>query len=84
VAEGTSQKASVMTIVPSSRLSPKELRIVQLLTDGMTNPDIANAIGTTEQTVKNNLRHIYDTTGMDNRVELALWYVAHTEQAVGS
>lgn len=72
-----------MTIVPSTRLSPRELRIVQLLTDGMTNPDIATMIGTTEQAVKNNLRRIYDRTGMDNRVELALWYVAHAEPAVG-
>jgi DNA-binding NarL/FixJ family response regulator len=73
-----------MTFVPSSRLSPRELRIVQLLADGMKNPDIATVIGTTEDVVKNDLRHIYNTTGMDNRVELALWYVARTEPTLGS
>jgi DNA-binding NarL/FixJ family response regulator len=68
-----------MTPVLSSRLNPKEVRIVQLVADGMKNPDIATVIGTTEHAVKNYLRHIYDETGMDNRVELALWYLAHTE-----
>jgi len=72
-----------MTFVLPSRLSPRELRIVHLLADGMKNPDIATVIGTTEHVVKNDLRHIYDTTGMDNRVELALWYMAHTESTLG-
>jgi DNA-binding CsgD family transcriptional regulator len=72
-----------MTLVAASRLSPRELRIVQLVADGMKNPEIAALIGATEQMVKNDLRHIYDATGMDNRVELALWYVAHTEPALG-
>jgi DNA-binding CsgD family transcriptional regulator len=73
-----------MALVLSSQLTPKERRIVQLVADGMTNPDIATAIGTTEHAVKNYLRHIYDETGMDNRVELALWYLAHTESGLGS
>lgn len=40
----------------------------------MKNKDVAEAIGTTENVVKNYLRMIYDKLGLWNRVELALWY----------
>lgn len=57
-------------------LNPKEWRIVRLVTEGLSNKEIALAIGTSENMVKNHLRVIYDETGMGNRLELALWYVA--------
>jgi len=34
-------------------------------------------MGTTEQMVKNHLRVIFDKTGMDSRLELALWFEVH-------
>jgi DNA-binding NarL/FixJ family response regulator len=61
----------------SPKLSSLELRIVQLVAEGKKNPDIAAVIGRTEHVTKNRLRNIYDKTGMGNRVELALWYLAH-------
>jgi DNA-binding NarL/FixJ family response regulator len=68
-------------MLPSSvRLSPHQVRVVQSVAEGKTNSEIATAIGATQQTVKNSLRAIYDETGMDNRVELALWYLAHSNQ----
>ena len=49
------------------RLTPKELQIVALVTEGAKNKDIATQLGTKEQVVKNYLRSIYDKTGrMDN------------------
>ena len=48
-----------------------------LVADGLTNAEIAKRTRKTKQTVKNYLRLIYDKVGMWNRVELALWYVAH-------
>jgi len=41
---------------------------------GLTNSEIAQAIGTTEFVVKNYLKAIYDKLGLWNRVELALWF----------
>jgi DNA-binding NarL/FixJ family response regulator len=61
-------------------LTPKRERVVQLVAEGKTNSEIAAAIGTTEFAIKNYLRAIYDETGMDNRIELALWYLAHSNQ----
>lgn len=58
------------------RLSLKQWRIIRLVTEGMKNQEIAREVGTTEQGIKNYLRDIFDETGMNNRLELALWYVA--------
>jgi len=50
--------------------------VLRMVFEGMTNPDIAVVMGTTEHMVKNYLRLIYDKIGLSNRVELALWYAA--------
>lgn len=67
-------------LTSSVRLSPQQVRIVQLVVEGRTNSEIAVAIGMPEHAIKNYLRVIYNETGMGNRVELALWYLAHTSQ----
>ncbi len=55
-------------------------RIIELVAQGLTNRDIAQALGTTEYVIKNHLRTIYDKLGLWNRVELALWYEARMEE----
>ncbi len=60
-----------------TRLSDKELLIVNCLTRGMKNKEIAQEVGTTEQVVKNYLRKIYDKLGVADRLELALYCVHH-------
>jgi DNA-binding NarL/FixJ family response regulator len=62
-------------------LSGRELRTVRLVAEGLKNKDIAAQSGTSENTIKNYLRVLFDKTGMSNRTELALWYVAHEEKA---
>ncbi|MDE1156262.1 MAG: response regulator transcription factor [Acidobacteriaceae bacterium] len=59
------------------RLTPKELQIIALVTEGSKNKDIAAQLGTKEQVVKNYLRSIYDKTGVSDRLELALYTVHH-------
>lgn len=58
--------------IPNAR----ELRVIELVAQGLKNPEVAQAIGITEHVVKNYLRVIYDKLGLWNRVELALWYEA--------
>ena len=62
---------------PSEAITERDLHICALVTEGLTNQEIAAAIGTTENMAKNYLRFIYNKTGMGNRVELALWYLEH-------
>jgi DNA-binding NarL/FixJ family response regulator len=59
------------------KLTPKELQIVALISEGCKNKDIANRLGTKEQVVKNYLRNIYTKTGVSDRLELALFTVHH-------
>jgi DNA-binding NarL/FixJ family response regulator len=61
--------------------SERELRIIELVSQGLKNGEIAQAMGTTEFAVKNYLRAIYDKLGLWNRVELALWYEARIESS---
>jgi DNA-binding NarL/FixJ family response regulator len=63
------------------RLTPKELQIVALISEGCKNKEIASRLGTREQVVKNYLRSIYDKTGVSDRLELALFTIHHRSLA---
>jgi DNA-binding NarL/FixJ family response regulator len=54
----------------TEQLSPREQDIVRYLCDGLTNRDIAMALGLSEHTVKNHLFRIYAKLGVDKRVEV--------------
>jgi two-component system, NarL family, nitrate/nitrite response regulator NarL len=56
-----------------AHLSPKEKEIINGITRGMRNKEIAYEIGTSEQVIKNYLRKIYDKLDVEDRVELALY-----------
>lgn len=59
------------------RLSPKELTIISLITQGKRNKEIAFQLGTSEQVIKNSLRKIYEKLGVADRLELALYCLHH-------
>lgn len=62
------------------RLTPKELTVITLVAEGMTNKTVGKTLGTTEHVIKNYLRIVYDKIGLYNRVELALWYETHKDK----
>lgn len=51
-------------------LSRREQQVVRYLCDGLTNRDIARALGLSEHTVKNHLLRIYAKLGVDKRMEV--------------
>jgi DNA-binding NarL/FixJ family response regulator len=53
-------------------LSPREEAIVGLITQSLTNRQIATALELSEHTVRNYIYHIYNKLGVSNRVELAV------------
>jgi DNA-binding NarL/FixJ family response regulator len=59
------------------RLTPKELQVVALISEGRKNKEIANQLGTKEQVIKNYLRSIYGKIGVSDRLELMLFAVRH-------
>jgi DNA-binding NarL/FixJ family response regulator len=58
----------------------RQFQIIELVSQGMKNREIAPHVGTTEQVIKNYLRVIYDKTGMEDRLNLALWWHAKKPQ----
>lgn len=62
---------------PRDRLTAKEVQVATLVWQGLTNREIANLIGTTEQVVKNYLRNTFDKLGVWSRLELALYVAGH-------
>ncbi|MFQ5847237.1 MAG: response regulator [Candidatus Methylomirabilales bacterium] len=56
---------------PGEELSPREHEVLELLTKGSTNKEIAAALGISDNTVKNHLRNILDKLHLQNRVQAA-------------
>ena len=56
-------------------LTTRELEIVRLIAQGMTNKDIARECKIAEETVKRHLKNIFDKVGVWNRLELALFAI---------
>jgi DNA-binding NarL/FixJ family response regulator len=60
--------------------SDRQLRIIELVGQGLKNQEIAEELGISIKVVKNYLRNIYDKIGLNNRVQLALWYEARVHE----
>lgn len=56
-------------------LTPREREILESITAGLSNREIASTLSLSEQTVKHHLSSIFDKTGTSSRLELALFAV---------
>ena len=57
----------------STNLSDREVEIITLIADGLTNEDIANKLDISKRTVDNHISNILRKTDTDNRVSLVRW-----------
>ena len=67
----------------SSPLSEREKQVVELISQGFKNKEIAERMFISEQTVKNHLHNIFDKLGVSDRLELAL-YAIHRNIQIAS
>ena len=51
-------------------LTPSELRVAQLAAEGMTNPQIGQALFVSRNTIETHLRHVYQKLGINSRDRL--------------
>jgi DNA-binding NarL/FixJ family response regulator len=58
-------------------LTPREEQVVALITDGLSNREIARELNLSEHTVKKYLFRIFDKLGISSRVELVLYAMTH-------
>ena len=56
-------------------LSPREKQIVDALLAGCTNKEIAQRLGVSDQTIKNQLTTLYRKVGVSGRLELVVWAI---------
>jgi DNA-binding NarL/FixJ family response regulator len=58
---------------PGARLSPREKEVLELITRGKSNKEIASALDIAENTVKNHLKNILEKLHLENRVQAATY-----------
>jgi DNA-binding NarL/FixJ family response regulator len=66
------------------RLTVKEIKILSLIMQGCKNGEVGARLGTSEQTIKNCLRIIFDKVGVSGRLELALFTIHHPTLAAAA
>jgi DNA-binding NarL/FixJ family response regulator len=57
------------------KLSRRQKQIVEALLSGCTNKEIAQRLGVSDQTIKNQLTTLYRKFGLSGRLELVLWAI---------
>jgi two-component system response regulator DegU len=58
---------------PFNPLSPREMEILQFITHGMSNKEIARRLGISHQTVKNHITAILHKLGVKDRTQAAVY-----------
>lgn len=70
--------ASSARVPPEAHgLTNRELEILRLVAEGLTNTKVAQRLFVTEQTVKFHLSNIYRKLGLSNRTEASRWAQVH-------
>ena len=64
-------------MTPRELLTAKEVQVATLVWQGLTNREIGNLMGTSEQVIKNYLRSTFDKLGVWSRLELAMYVAGH-------
>lgn len=57
------------------RFTKREIEIINFITNGMTNREIAAAAGVSPSTVKTIMRNIFNKTGVRNKMELVIMFL---------
>lgn len=73
-AEGRRASAAAVPL-PEDTLSHRELQILQLAAQGLSNKEIGQRLSITEGTVKNHVHNALAKLGMENRVQAAAYIV---------
>jgi DNA-binding CsgD family transcriptional regulator len=61
----------------SHLFSPHQIDVLDLVSEGLKNKEIARCLSISENTIKNDLRRIFDLAGCDSRVEVVVWWRNH-------
>lgn len=62
------------------KLTLREIEIIELLTKGLTNKEIAEKLSISTHTVKGILEKIYDKLNIHNRLLAGIYYYKHNQE----
>lgn len=62
-------------------LTDRELQVLQMIAEGLSNKMIGNKLGIAESTVKVHVKHILGKVGLRTRVEAAVWAVSQHKKS---
>jgi DNA-binding NarL/FixJ family response regulator len=65
-------------------ISRREMEVMALISESMTNEEIAQKLFLSAKTVKTHIRNIFEKTGIRNRVEAVLLYIRYKQEGVKS
>jgi Response regulator containing a CheY-like receiver domain and an HTH DNA-binding domain len=63
--------------VPATHLTRRERDVVALVTQGLTNRQIADRLGVSERTVEAHLDHVRTKLDLRSRAQIAAWAAKH-------
>jgi len=61
-------------------VSKREMEIMALISESLTNEEIAQKLFLSAKTIKTHIRNIFEKTGVRNRVEAAFLYIRHRQE----
>jgi len=61
---------------PTADLTPSELKVVELIGEGLSNREIADRLSIAEKTVKNHITSLLAKMGLQRRTQVAAWAAA--------
>jgi DNA-binding NarL/FixJ family response regulator len=67
-----SQAAPPSGVMSDRRLSDRELQVLNLVVDGLTNQEVADRLNVSAETVKTHMRHLMDKLGVSDRTQAAV------------
>ena len=73
LAEFRSKSQRVLETEPSDSLSPREKEVLDLVSQGLTNKEVAEKLYVTENTVKYHMKNILDKLHLRNRSQVIAW-----------
>lgn len=57
-------------------LTKRELEILEILSQGKSNKELADSLGVSENTVEQHLKNIYEKLKVQNRTEAATFFIS--------
>ena len=71
------RKATQPSLTPGQDLTERERAVLQLMVNGRSNPEIAEALMVSRSTIKTHVSHILDKLGVSSRLEAVTLAIRH-------